>query len=160
MWLSVAADVSLSASSVHSDGYTQPKQYRDRPTDDSITTRSRSRTSQDFDLCLDAKGFRSSECEVTKTDSDSGAIGDAEFKSHSEDLAPGGPTLDGGYGWVVVVASFFNAFIIDGIGSCYGLVYPHVMEKYGASASVASFAGSLFNAFLVMGEHIKISFHY
>ncbi|XP_005105740.1 uncharacterized protein LOC101851361 [Aplysia californica] len=60
--------------------------------------------------------------------------------------------LDGRYGWVIVIASFFNAFIIDGIGSCFGLVFPYVVEKFQMSALVTSFAGSLFLALLIMGS--------
>ncbi|KAH9519547.1 hypothetical protein Btru_002989 [Bulinus truncatus] len=59
--------------------------------------------------------------------------------------------IDGGYGWVIVTASFFNAFIIDGIGSSFGLLLPHMKEKFHASDFVMSFASSLFMAFLIMG---------
>ncbi|XP_005099249.1 uncharacterized protein LOC101855494 [Aplysia californica] len=58
---------------------------------------------------------------------------------------------EGGYGWVIVIASFFNAFIIDGTGSCFGLLFPYIVEKYESSAFVASFAGSLFVALMIMG---------
>ncbi|XP_059177538.1 monocarboxylate transporter 12-B-like [Physella acuta] len=56
-----------------------------------------------------------------------------------------------GYAWVVVLASFFNAFIIDGIGSSFGLLFPYMKEKFNASDFVMSFAGSLYMAFLIMG---------
>ncbi|CAL1548623.1 unnamed protein product [Lymnaea stagnalis] len=59
--------------------------------------------------------------------------------------------IDGGYAWVVVFASFFNAFIIDGIGSSFGLMFQSMTDKFNASDFVMSFAGSLFMAFLIMG---------
>ncbi|KAK6998448.1 hypothetical protein BgiMline_007911 [Biomphalaria glabrata] len=59
--------------------------------------------------------------------------------------------IDGGYGWVIVLASFFNAFVIDGIGSSFGLLLPYMKDKYGASDFLMSFANSLFMAFLIMG---------
>ncbi|GFR69626.1 monocarboxylate transporter 12 [Elysia marginata] len=133
MWLSVAADVRSSVSSVWSDDHQSTGKDLRRTTSKS-------------------RDVSPAGCDVINTDSDSGAVDDSDLTnsgdfSETPDLCP-----DGGYGWVVVVASCFNAFIIDGVGSCYGLIYPHVMEKYGASASVASFAGSLFNALLIMGS--------
>ncbi|BFZ06798.1 hypothetical protein BsWGS_09837 [Bradybaena similaris] len=62
------------------------------------------------------------------------------------------PNLDGGYGWVIVMASFFVAFVVDGVGSSFGLLFPYILSKFDSSAFVATFAGSTFVAFMIMGS--------
>ncbi|GFO11968.1 monocarboxylate transporter [Plakobranchus ocellatus] len=155
MWLSAMADVRVSASNDYTAADNQSNQGKEIPagTSEQLAEEfgsSRGKLRSGRDEAADECG--SSGCDVTVTDNDSGAVDDVEL-TYSDDVAmPTGPAPDGGYGWVVVVASFFNAFIIDGIGSCYGLIFPHVMEKFGTSASVASLAGSLFNALMIMGS--------
>ncbi|XP_076098903.1 monocarboxylate transporter 12-like isoform X2 [Mytilus galloprovincialis] len=50
---------------------------------------------------------------------------------------------DGGWGWVVLVCSFFVMFMIDGLFGSYGLLLPVLMENLHASPSLTSLAGSV-----------------
>jgi hypothetical protein len=40
------------------------------------------------------------------------------------------PPPDGGWGWVVVAASFFCNVIGDGIGYTFGLLLPHLVDSF------------------------------
>ena len=56
-----------------------------------------------------------------------------------EDYIPEPP--DGGWGWVIVVASFFGNFLVDGIAYCFGIYlieYARYFETNVGSASLAS----------------------
>ncbi|XP_021349242.1 monocarboxylate transporter 5-like isoform X2 [Mizuhopecten yessoensis] len=51
--------------------------------------------------------------------------------------------VDGGYGWVIVGASFFNLFCLDGLIGIYGLLYPELLINFGAEPAVTALPGSL-----------------
>uniref|UniRef100_A0A336LZ15 CSON008114 protein n=1 Tax=Culicoides sonorensis TaxID=179676 RepID=A0A336LZ15_CULSO len=53
---------------------------------------------------------------------------------------------DGGYGWVVVGASFVVSLIADGISFSFGLIYSELLHNFDASPSVLAWVGSLFLA--------------
>ncbi|CAC5378887.1 unnamed protein product [Mytilus coruscus] len=50
---------------------------------------------------------------------------------------------DGGWGWIVLMCSFFVMFMIDGLFGSYGLLLPVLMENLHASPSLTSLAGSV-----------------
>ncbi|XP_060076345.1 uncharacterized protein LOC132555975 [Ylistrum balloti] len=50
---------------------------------------------------------------------------------------------DGGYGWVIVGASFFNLFCLDGLIGIYGLLYPELLLHFGADPAFTALPGSL-----------------
>ncbi|XP_033733918.1 uncharacterized protein LOC117323036 isoform X2 [Pecten maximus] len=50
---------------------------------------------------------------------------------------------EGGYGWVIVGASFFNMFCLDGLISIYGLLYPDLLANFGAEPAITALPGSL-----------------
>lgn len=50
---------------------------------------------------------------------------------------------DGGWGWVVAMASFFNNFLMDGIGFCFGIFLMEYVEYFQASVASVSLANSL-----------------
>ncbi|XP_069115455.1 monocarboxylate transporter 14-like [Argopecten irradians] len=52
-------------------------------------------------------------------------------------------TAEGGYGWVIVGASFFNMFCLDGLISIYGLLYPDLLSNFGADPAITALPGSL-----------------
>ncbi|CAH2034426.1 unnamed protein product, partial [Iphiclides podalirius] len=54
--------------------------------------------------------------------------------------------LDGGWGWVVVFASFMVNLIADGITFSFGVFYPHFLEYFGASKSKTAWIASIFMA--------------
>ncbi|RZF32754.1 hypothetical protein LSTR_LSTR009863 [Laodelphax striatellus] len=53
---------------------------------------------------------------------------------------------DGGWGWMVVLSSFFISMIADGISFSFGLLYIRFLKHFGATKSATSWIGSLFMA--------------
>uniref|UniRef100_A0A182IUD1 Major facilitator superfamily (MFS) profile domain-containing protein n=1 Tax=Anopheles atroparvus TaxID=41427 RepID=A0A182IUD1_ANOAO len=53
---------------------------------------------------------------------------------------------DGGYGWVVVFASFMISLIMDGVSFSFGLIYTELLAYFGESKSKTAWIGSLFIA--------------
>ncbi|CAG9838628.1 unnamed protein product [Diabrotica balteata] len=51
---------------------------------------------------------------------------------------------DGGWGWLVVLASFVINMLSDGVGFTFGLLYKEFLIEFGASKSATSWIGSLF----------------
>ncbi|XP_055320717.1 monocarboxylate transporter 12-B-like [Sitodiplosis mosellana] len=51
--------------------------------------------------------------------------------------------LDGGFGWVVVFASFFIFFISVGIVYSFGIIYTHLLDEFKESKGYTSFVMSL-----------------
>lgn len=51
---------------------------------------------------------------------------------------------DGGWGWVVVFASFMINLITDGISLSFGVLFVELVEYFGESKSKTSWVGSLF----------------
>lgn len=50
---------------------------------------------------------------------------------------------DGGYGWVVVFASFMCNMVVDGISYCFGIFLPVLIAHYGESKSKTAWVGSI-----------------
>lgn len=59
---------------------------------------------------------------------------------------------DGGWGWLVVMSSFFINLVSDGITCCFGLLYIQFLEEFGASKSATSWIGSLYVAVPLVGK--------
>jgi len=59
---------------------------------------------------------------------------------------------DGGYGWVIMFASFICNVLVDGVCFCFGIFYLEFLEYYGDSKSKTSWVGSVLNGmYLSMG---------
>lgn len=56
------------------------------------------------------------------------------------------PIPDGGFGWVIVFASFSIQLIIDGIAFSFGLIYTDLLDYFKESRTKTSWIGSLFLA--------------
>lgn len=54
---------------------------------------------------------------------------------------------DGGYGWVIVFASFICNTVGDGVAFAFGLVLPHLVEYYGESKGKTAWVGSILTGF-------------
>lgn len=50
---------------------------------------------------------------------------------------------DGGYGWIVVFASFMCNFTVDGICYTFGLFLPYFMAEFHSGKAITALAGSL-----------------
>ena len=88
----------------------------------------------------------------------------ASVVSAAESLGYWIPTPpDGGYGWVIVLASFLNHVIVDGIAYTFGVFYTAFVDSYGESPAKTSLVGSLLAGFyMFMGRLllVNINLHY
>ncbi|KAL7294650.1 hypothetical protein TKK_0011953 [Trichogramma kaykai] len=57
---------------------------------------------------------------------------------------------DGGWGWVIVAASFMCNLVVDGIMFSYGVFFDHIKQHYNATSAQVSLAGSLQTGFYLM----------
>ncbi|CAG2120968.1 unnamed protein product, partial [Medioppia subpectinata] len=55
------------------------------------------------------------------------------------------PAPDGGYGWVVVLASFLCNVIVDGIAYTFGLFFEEFVRHFGTTNGKVALCGSLLN---------------
>lgn len=63
---------------------------------------------------------------------------------------------DGGYGWVIVFASFVCNIIVDGVCFSFGIFYLEFLQHYGESKSKTSIVGSVLNGmYLSMGPIVS-----
>ncbi|XP_048485305.1 monocarboxylate transporter 13 isoform X2 [Plutella xylostella] len=53
------------------------------------------------------------------------------------------PPPDGGYGWVVVFASFMCNLVVDGIAYTFGIFLPELVEYFGEGKGTVAWVGSL-----------------
>lgn len=53
---------------------------------------------------------------------------------------------DGGWGWIVVLASLVISMVADGVSFSFGLLYIQFLHEFGASKSKTAWIGSLFMA--------------
>jgi hypothetical protein len=53
------------------------------------------------------------------------------------------PSPDGGYGWVIVFASFFCNLTVDGICYTFGLFFNDFVAYFHSSKAITALAGSL-----------------
>lgn len=59
-----------------------------------------------------------------------------DIEADINDFIPTPP--DGGWGWVIVLSSFMNHFILDGISYAFGSFLPYYQEFFGSSVSETS----------------------
>jgi len=64
---------------------------------------------------------------------------------------------DGGYGWIVVIASFINHIIVDGIAFTFGVFYEDFLDYFEAGSGKTALVGSLLSGFyLITGWSMMI----
>ncbi|UYV83096.1 hypothetical protein LAZ67_22002204 [Cordylochernes scorpioides] len=68
-------------------------------------------------------------------------LGEEEEETWGTVSAPEPP--DGGWGWVIVTASFLSNVVVDGIAYTFGLFLPEFVRYYGASTGTVAWVGSL-----------------
>ena len=52
-------------------------------------------------------------------------------------------TPDGGWGWMVVVASFVTNLLVDGVAYTFGIIMPALIDHFDASKGKTAVVGSL-----------------
>lgn len=57
---------------------------------------------------------------------------------------------DGGWGWVIVAASFMSNMIVDGIVFCIGPIIEEIQISFGASKAKVALISSLLSGFYLM----------
>ncbi|XP_017892522.1 uncharacterized protein LOC108632440 [Ceratina calcarata] len=77
-------------------------------------------------------------------DSIDSSVDELSVTGKDEEIKPKVP--DGGWGWVVVLASLVISMIADGVSFSFGLLYIEFLQEFGASKSKTSWIGSLFMA--------------
>ncbi|XP_066259756.1 monocarboxylate transporter 14-like [Euwallacea similis] len=78
--------------------------------------------------------------------------------SSSEDNEDKPNIPDGGWGWVVVLASLILSMVADGISFSFGLLYVEFLKEFEASRSSTSWIGSLFMAVPLLTGPIMSAF--
>lgn len=66
---------------------------------------------------------------------------DKSVLQEEKEVLPAPP--DGGYGWVIVFASFMCNMVVDGIAYSFGILLPELIKEYGASKSKTALVGAL-----------------
>jgi len=93
---------------------------------------------------------RTTDNDLKRTDKDSAVVDDdrSNIKDEFEvvELTP-----DGGWGWVVTIASFFSNTIVDGVCYTFGLLYAELLDEFQAGRSKTALIGSL-----VVGTYLMI----
>lgn len=63
--------------------------------------------------------------------------------------------VDGGYGWVIVFASFMSMVIVDGVSFSYSIFNLEIRKHFDVKLSQSTLVGSLlFGCYLVAGEYM------
>ena len=74
--------------------------------------------------------------------------GDSTVSSDSSRHIPTPP--DGGWGWLVVLASFINHVVVDGISYTFSVFYLVFLEYFGESRGKTALIGSLLTGFYLL----------
>uniref|UniRef100_T1IHA6 Major facilitator superfamily (MFS) profile domain-containing protein n=1 Tax=Strigamia maritima TaxID=126957 RepID=T1IHA6_STRMM len=77
-------------------------------------------------------------------------VGDDEEQSFCEKREFEPP--DGGWGWVIVVATFLTSLVVDGIIFSFGILLPEILIEFNEGQSLTSWVGSaLAGTYLLIG---------
>ncbi|XP_055351296.1 monocarboxylate transporter 12-like [Paramacrobiotus metropolitanus] len=67
------------------------------------------------------------------------------FSQESDDQSVSTLKPDGGWGWMVVFASFVIQIIADGVANAHGIIFVELLEVYGESKGKTAWVGSVFS---------------
>lgn len=66
------------------------------------------------------------------------------------------PPPDGGYGWVIVLASFLCNLVVDGIAYTFGIFLPVLVEQFKVERGTVAWVGSLLTGmYLIVGPLVS-----
>lgn len=72
--------------------------------------------------------------------------------SGSRPVAP-----DGGWGWIVLFASFLSSVIVDGVCFSFGIFYLEFLDEFGENKSKTAWIGSVLNGmYMIMGKCLRL----
>jgi hypothetical protein len=81
------------------------------------------------------------------------AEGAADDDDEAYDYGAIPPPPDGGYGWVVVFASFMCNLVVDGIAYTFGIFLPELVTFFGEGKGTVAWVGSLLSGvYLAAGK--------
>lgn len=66
------------------------------------------------------------------------------------------PPPDGGYGWVIVLASFLCNMIVDGIAYTFGVFLNEFVEHFGEGPGKVAWVGSLLSGMYLTAGKIEL----
>lgn len=95
-------------------------------------------------------------CEEAARLTAEGAAADAD-DDEAYDYGALPPPPDGGYGWVVVFASFMCNMIVDGIAYTFGIFLPELVTYFGEGKGTVAWVGSLLSGFYLAAGKILYS---
>ena len=76
-----------------------------------------------------------------------------EKKPQADDREPIAP--DGGWGWVILLASFLTSVVVDGVCFAFGIFYLEFLRYFGENKGKTAWIGSVLNGtYMVMGKVI------
>ena len=68
---------------------------------------------------------------------------------------------DGGWGWVVLVASFLSSVIVDGVCFAFGIFYLQFLHHFQENKGNTAWVGSVLNGtYMIMGKSCLIIIQY
>jgi len=63
-------------------------------------------------------------------------------------------TPDGGWGWMVVVATFVSNLIVDGVAYTFGIIMPELINYFESSKGKTALVGSMVSGvYLIVGKY-------
>jgi len=63
-------------------------------------------------------------------------------------------TPDGGWGWIVVGATFVLGLIVDGVSYTFGIIMPELIDFFGSSKRKTALVGSMISGvYLIVGNY-------
>jgi len=76
---------------------------------------------------------------------------DVEIEQLTPPLTP-----DGGWGWMVVVATFVSNLIVDGVAYTFGIIMPELIDFFGSSKGKTALVGSMISGvYLIVGNDFR-----
>ncbi|KAL8608637.1 hypothetical protein ACOMHN_002866 [Nucella lapillus] len=114
--------------------------------DVSVKTDETNTGSDDVSTETDKAATKTDDAGVTGTDDVNTGMYDAEGTRTDDASTESVYVPEGGWGWMVTVAGFVVAFIVDGIMASFGLLIPNLMETFGADMAITSLPQAILGA--------------
>ena len=73
----------------------------------------------------------------------------------ADPLPPKNAPPDGGFGWVIVIATFLIYFLLGGWRRSYGVILIEIKEHYQTNTGMAAFIGSASSSGILMFSKSK-----